>query len=105
MEPITPTRLRRARMYRNQAREAHVRAVRAFLEARAALRRYPRGQVPGRILLAFEEAQSERWMARGLHRRYQLQLDELLTRPVEKGAHVSPAAKARLIARGIWRAE
>jgi hypothetical protein len=105
MEPITPTRLRRARTARNRARELHVLALRAFLEARTAMRQYPRGQAPGHIRLAFEEAQGDRWSAQHFHRQYQRRLDELLTRTVEKGAHVSPAAKARLIARGIWRAE
>jgi hypothetical protein len=88
--PITPTALKHLRRLERETRTARVAALHA---ARAT----PRAKI-----IAREDAIGVWWDARFWHRNALAKLADALARPVVKGAHVSPAAKARAIANGRW---
>jgi len=102
-EPITPTRLRRAQRELRDARALNVATLQAFLAVRREIHTFPTDRLPGKLIVAWEDASAAWGDASRRHRTAKQRLAKLSLCEVVKGAHVSPAARARLIANRTWR--
>lgn len=101
MTAITPHELKTARRQARETRAVYVARRGSALVASVAYRAEP----TGRNTLAREDAYAAALEARWVYYAARERLARCEACEVVKGCHVSPAARERLILRGVWKGE
>lgn len=98
--PVTPNAMKTVRKLVKDARKDYVTARRACLDAKALAHATGTRNLLAREDAAAEAMHARHWLYEALRR-----LARAEAAGVEKGANISPAAKARAIASGRWKAD